>query len=239
MYIEHEFFVGFRDVDYNNNLKIKSALSYLEDIAGIHSNIAGYGLLDIEKNKKTWVLINWKLEFIRRPRYAENLIVKTWSNGTEKNLYALRDFYMYDEKGEIVAKATSKWVLIDIEKKGIAKLTDEVMNAYTTEPDDFAFEDKIEKLKEPENYTDSVEVKITKDMIDVNGHVHNINYIDFVTQIMPIEVMQNAKTVEVLYKKEIRDVDKIKCFYSSQDKYSYVTIKSEDEQAVHAIVRIA
>lgn len=166
MYIEHEFFVGFRDVDYKNNLKIKSALSYLEDIAGIHSNIAGYGLLDIEKNQKTWVLINWKLEFIRRPRYSETLKVRTWSNGTEK-IYALRDFYMYDEQGEIVAKATSKWVLIDIEKKGIAKLTDEVMNSYTTEPEK-AFDDKIERLKEPENYETSVEVKITKDMIDVN-----------------------------------------------------------------------
>ena len=93
MYVEHNFYVGFRDVDYKNNLKIKSALSYLEDVAGIHSNIVGYGLLDIEKTKKTWVLTNWKLEFIRRPRYSENLKVKTWSNGTEK-IYALRDFYV-------------------------------------------------------------------------------------------------------------------------------------------------
>ena len=116
MYVEHEFYVGFRDVDYNNHLKIKSALSYLEDVAGMHSNIAGYGLLDIDKNKKTWVLTNWKLEFWRRPKYSEHLKVKTWSNGTEK-IYALRDFYIYDEKGEKIARATSKWVLIDIEKR--------------------------------------------------------------------------------------------------------------------------
>lgn len=237
MYIEHEFYVGFRDVDYKNNLKIKSALSYLEDIAGIHSNIAGYGLLDIEKNKKTWVLINWKLEFIRRPKYSENLKVKTWSNGTEK-IYALRDFYMYDEQGEVVAKATSKWVLIDIENMGIAKLTDEVMGAYTTEPDK-VFECRAQRLREPEEYTSSVDVKITKDMIDVNGHVHNINYIDFVTQIMPIEAMQNAKNVEVLYKKEIRDEEYIKCFYVAKDNYHYAVIKSADGKNVHAIVKIS
>lgn len=166
MYVEHEFYVGFRDVDYTNHLKLKSALSYLEDIAGIHSNIAGYGLLDIDKNKKTWVLINWKLEFIRRPIYSEHLKVKTWSNGTEK-IYALRDFYMYDEKGEVVAKASSKWILIDTETMQIAKLTDEVMNAYTTE-EEWVFDEKIEKLKEPDEYIDSAEVGITKDMIDVN-----------------------------------------------------------------------
>ena len=55
---------------------------------------------------------------------------------------------------------------------------------------------------------------------------------------MPMEIMQNAKSVEVLYKKEIRDAEKIKCFYGTQDEYSYVTIKSEDEQTVHAIVRM-
>lgn len=236
MYIEQDFYVGFRDVDYNNNVKIKAILSYLEDAAGIHSNIAGYGLLDIEKNKKTWVLTNWKVEILKRPRYSENLKVKTWSNGTEK-IYALRDFYIYNEKNEIVVKASSKWVLIDIEKMSIAKLTDEVMNAYTTEPDK-VFNERIEKLKEPDKYVDSVEVKITKDMMDVNGHVHNINYIDFITQIIPEKVMQEAKTIEVLYKKEIRNVDKIKCFYEIENKSHIAVIKSEDEQTLHAIVKL-
>lgn len=236
MFVEHNFFVGFRDVDYNNNLKIKSALSYLEDIAGIHSNIAGFGLLDIPKNKKTWVLIDWKLEFFRRPKYSENLKVKTWSNGIDK-IYALRDFYMYDEAGKTIARATSKWVLIDLETMNITKPNDVIMNLYTTEADK-VFENKIEKIKEPENYISSVDVKITKDMIDANGHIHNINYIDFATQSMPLEVMQEAKNIDVHYKKEIRDVEAVKAFYGKDDEYSYCVIKSEDEAVVHAIIRM-
>ena len=237
MYVEHNFFVGFRDVDYKNNLKIKSALSYLEDIAGIHSNKVGFGLLDIPKNQKTWVLINWKLEFFRRPKYAETLKVKTWSNGIDK-IYALRDFYIYDEEEKIVARATSKWVLIDLKNNSIMKPTDVIMNLYTTEPDK-VFEEKVEKLREPENYENSVIVKITKDMIDANGHVHNINYIDFATQVMPLDVMQNSKNVEVLYKKEIRSENTIKAFYSNSGDFHYCVIKSEDEQIVHAIIRIS
>ena len=42
MYVEHKFFVGLRDIDFKNNLKIKSLLSFLEDVGGIHSNIVGY-----------------------------------------------------------------------------------------------------------------------------------------------------------------------------------------------------
>ena len=93
---------------------------------------------------------------------------------------------MYDENDKIIAKASSKWVLIDIEDMSIAKLTDEVMGAYTTEPDK-AFDEKMEKLKEPENYLGFQEIKITKDMMDVNEHVHNLNYLDFAVQVIPIE----------------------------------------------------
>lgn len=42
MYIEQKFFVGLRDIDFKNNLKIKSLLSFLEDVGGTHSNIVGY-----------------------------------------------------------------------------------------------------------------------------------------------------------------------------------------------------
>ena len=94
------------------------------------------------------------------------------------------------------------------------------------------------KIKEPENYISSVDVKITKDMIDANGHIHNINYIDFATQSMPLEVMQEAKNIDVHYKKEIRDVEAVKAFYGKDDEYSYCVIKSEDEAVVHAIIRM-
>ena len=70
------------------------------------------------------------------------------------------------------------------------------------------------------------------------GHVHNINYIDFMTQIVPIEVMQNAKMIEVLYKKEIRNVNQVKCFYGIQNDEHYAVIKSEDEKTIHAIIRM-
>ena len=77
MFVEHNFFVGLEDIDFNNNLKIKSLLGFLEDVGGIHSNIVGYGLLDIPVKKRSWILINWKVKIFKRPRYAENLKIIT------------------------------------------------------------------------------------------------------------------------------------------------------------------
>lgn len=75
-------------------------------------------------------------------------------------------------------------------------------------------------------------------MIDVNGHVHNLNYIDFASQILPYEVMQNATNIEVMYKKEIKEFTNVKCFYTKTENEHFVTIKSEDEKELHAIIKL-
>ena len=237
MYVEHDFFVGLRDIDFKNNLKIKSLLSFLEDVGGIHSNIVGYGLLDIPVKKRSWILLNWKVKIIRRPRYAENLKVKTWSRALDR-LYAYRDFEIYDETGKTIAIASSKWVCVDTEKLSIIKIENALKDAYTIE-NRSVFEEEIQKILVPTTFNDSCLVKITKDMIDVNGHVHNLNYIDFATQILPYEVMQNASNIEVMYKKEIKEFAFVKCLYSIVNDEHFVTIKSEDEKELHAVIKIS
>jgi medium-chain acyl-[acyl-carrier-protein] hydrolase len=237
MFVEHNFFVGLRDIDFKNNLKIKSMLSFLEDVGGIHSNKVGYGLLDIPEKKRSWILLNWKVKFLRRPHYAETLRIKTWSRTMDK-LYAYRDFEVYDEENNLITIASSKWVCVNTEKMSVVKIEDALKDAYTLE-NKKVFENEIEKLKEPESYTASCEIKITRDMIDVNGHVHNLNYIDFVSQILPYEAMQNATNIEVMYKKEIKENDTIKCFSVKLEDTWYAVIKSEDETDLHAIVKIS
>lgn len=237
MYVEHNFFVGLRDIDFKNNLKIKSLLSFLEDVGGIHSNKVGYGLLDIPEKKKSWILLNWKVKIIKRPKYAENLRVVTWGRAMEK-IYAFRDFEVFNESGERVVIATSKWVCIDTQKCSICKIDDTLKNAYTIEKKQ-VFENEISKLVAPENYIDSKDIKITKDMIDVNGHVHNLNYINFASQTLPYEIMQKAQNIEVMYKKEIKEDTIIKSFYWVEENNHYVTIKSQDEKTIHAIIKIS
>ena len=234
MFIDRDFYIGFRDMDFNNNIKIKSMLSFLEDMGGIHSNMAGLGVYDIPTKRKSWMLINWRLEFVKKPRYADTIKVKTWSRGMDK-IFAYRDFYVYNQQEEIIAKASSKWILVNIDDLSICKLDDEIKGEYELE-DVHVFEDDFSKLKDIGNYLNEKDILITKDMIDVNGHVHNLSYIDFASQVVPLEAMQNAMKVEVLYKKEIRESDKVKCFYACENDVHYAILKSQDEKILHAVM---
>lgn len=205
MFVEHEVFIGLRDVALNNKVTNTALLSYLEDAGGVHSNLVGYGLRDIPKVKKSWVLLGWKIEIFERPTYGDKISIKTWSRGIDK-LYAYRDFEILDENKKVIGIATSKWVLLDIEKGKIIRIGKEVEEAYTVENLRVFEETDLEKLEPPKNFSSFTDFIVNRSLIDVNGHLHNIYFMDIANEVLPMEVYQNAELnhIQMMYKKEIK-----------------------------------
>ena len=121
MFVNKDFFVGINDCDLNLDITNYSLLKYLEEIAGIHSSIVGYGLYNDKDTKRTWIALGWKVNIIRRPKYLETMNIKTWVRD-ESKLYSFRDFEIKDEKDNLIIKATSKWVMVDIDSRNILRL---------------------------------------------------------------------------------------------------------------------
>lgn len=239
MFVEHKFFVGARDINSLKELTNTGLLSYLEDVACIHSEFAGYGVSNIDKIKRTWILLSWKIKVIKRSKFADNLNVKTWSRLIDK-FYAYRDFEIYNQDNDLVAIATSKWVFIDIEKGKIIKISEEVSEAYHQE-NVAVFEEKdIEKLQEPENYINKISYKITKNMIDINKHLHNTYYMDLAKEVLPDEISfsNEPNEFEIMYKHEIKLGEVVRVMYSKIDDFYYIVIKNEEETKVHAIIKL-
>lgn len=205
MFVEHEVFIGLRDVALNNKVTNTALLSYLEDAGGIHSNLVGYGLRDIPNVKKSWVLLGWKIEIFKRPTYGDKISIKTWSRGIDK-LYAYRDFEILDEDKKVIGIATSKWVLLDIEKGKITRIGEEVEKAYTVENLRVFEETDLEKLQEPQDFLSTTDFVVNRSLIDVNQHLHNIYFMDIANEVLPMEVYQNAELnhIRMMYKKEIK-----------------------------------
>lgn len=237
---EHKFEIGFRDVGKSNKITNKGLLGYLEDTAGMHSNLAGYGLNNIEETGLTWILLNWKVQVIKRPLYGESILVKTWARNTVK-FYTFRDFEVYNNKNELIAIATTKWVLMDAKTMSLTKISDELMSKYNPENKTvFGDAKEIGKLDFPTEYESMLLYTIQRKDIDINRHVHNATYLDFAYEALPEEVYDNATldTFEILYKKETKLGETIKCFYAKENNSHYVVMKTEDEKTVHCIIRL-
>ena len=238
-FIERNFRLTIRDINNKTELTNKGILSFFEDIGGLHSDIAGYGLKDIEKTKISWILLNWKIKVLKRIIYnGEPIKVKTWSRNVVRAC-TFRDFELYNSKGELCVIGSSKWTLIHLEK-GLIRLTPELIENY--EPEDKAvFENfDFKKLQEPTEYSNIYKYVVSRRDIDINNHMHNLNYLDLAYDTLPSDIYENISfdNVEIMYKNGVNLYDKLKCFYSNVENEHFVTIKSEDENVLHAIVKL-
>lgn len=237
--LEYKFRVDYRDVDEFNHLTPRSMLRFMGEAAGEASASVGYGLNDIPRTHLTWLLLNWKLQIFDRPIWETELKIKTWPQRTEK-FYSFRDFEIYDGDGILVAKATSKWILINTETGSITRFSQEMIDAYGC-IDKTVFDKPIEeKLKEPESFVSEFQYAIQRRDIDTNHHVNNLYYLDFAFEALPDDVYKNIdiSTIEIMYKKQLVYGDHISCLYKKTgEKEHTITIKDNTHKTLHAIIR--
>lgn len=240
MIFEHKYEVVVKDLGKSNKVSNKAILGYMEEIASLHSSTVGQGVDDLEKNGTAWVILDWKVKVLNRCGYGENVTAKTWVRENNK-FYSYRDYEIYDSKNNLIAVGTSKWVLIDIKTKHITKIDDELGKKYKTEYNKNVFnEEKLEKIKEPIEYVSNIIYTVKRSDIDINKHVHNLNYLDFAYETLPKEIYEKEelKNVRINYKHELKYGDTVKCLYSNENGRCVVAIKNEDETKLYAIVEL-
>lgn len=239
MILEQEFKVGIKDIGINNKMTNIAFLSFLQEIGCYHSDLAGFGINDIERTRKAWLLTDWKLQVLDRPKYGDKIKVKTWARPIEKNnFYTYRDFEMYNGTKK-VAIASSKWVLFDVNLKKIVRITDEIHSNY--EPENIrVFEEDFEKIKVIENFTINKSYEVQRADIDINKHMHNLNYLKVAYEILPEKVFFNLESnnVRIMYKHQILLGSKINCNYYMLNNKHIVTMKSEDNKILHAVIEL-
>ena len=236
---EYDFTIDYASVDLHNYLTDFALLKYLQETACLHAAKLGYGLYDIPHTHVVWLLLDWKLQVFARPSWKDKIHIRTWPSKTDL-ASCYRDFEVFDNTGERICIATSRWVLFHIENHRISKLTPEINKVFSPFPQR-VFENEIEKLKEPCCFDSEINYTILRRDIDTNKHVNNLNYLRFAYEALPAEIYENTKFshIEIMYKKQCLLGDNIVCLYTKiSEKEHIVTIKSKDLSVLHAIIKL-
>lgn len=240
MIYKEKFKIGLKDVWKNSQVSNIAILEYLEDIAAYHSDSVGYGVNTTKDTNLNWLLLNWKVKVIKRPLYGQVLEIHTWSRKIVK-CYAYRDFQVYDDKGNLCIIASSKWLLVDSKEGKITKVEPEMAEKYESEIGKCVFEsDEIDKLNKPKSFSREILYKVQRKDIDVIGHMHNLYYLDLAYEALPDEVYKKRPfdNIRIMYKKEIKLGETVKCKYSQCENRNVVAIESEDEKILHSIIEV-
>jgi len=195
-----DYHVDYGDSDYYKKLKLSSLFNYLQDIASLHSENLGIGINDIQKKHDVaWVMVRILVDVARMPNWNENIKVETWAI-EPKRLEFERDFIVRDTEGNVLVRAISSWVIMNIEKREIRK-TELIRIEYPPFVEERAINQRMGKLK-PNGQLEMVYKKlIGYSDIDINGHLNNSKYIDYITDCFSMERHgeYRVKSVQVSY----------------------------------------
>ena len=87
------------------------------------------------------------------------------------------------------------------------------------------------RLKEPKVYESEMPYRVRRSEIDLNGHVHNLCYLDFALEALPEDVYHNRDfhDIRITYRKEIGAEEKDVLFkYHNEDGIHTVGIYGAD-----------
>lgn len=233
--------IPLKDVENGNVIGDRGLLEIFENVATHHSDSIDDGVNAVNEKKKAWVVLEWKVKVLSRPLYGKTFKVDTWSrenNIQEKKIATYRDFEMYDEQGNLLVIATSKWTLVNINTGRITSIEKELQERYLPEIKSVFDTWDIEKINKPDSSICDTNYIVSREKVDFNLHMHNIYYIDLAYNALPEDVykLRPFNNFRISYKREIKLGEKVKCKYMYQDKKHIVTVYSIDESKVHSII---
>ena len=237
MQVKQDFLVRLEDTGAGFRLSNKGFVTMLTNLACIHGNRIGQGLMDRERCHLSWMVVGWRLQVDHRPLLSETVHGLTWASGYGR-LQTTRDFMLYDRQGALAARATSSWLVLDEHNTRVLRMTPEIVEPYGPEPDkqtfpDFAFPREAPSF-EPER---TVSLQVSRSMIDCNDHVHNVAYLDLFTEALPEdEDMDRFDDLTLVYRREIRPRQRITAVYGRAGEERVVLLKEADTDLVHAFL---
>ena len=190
------FIIPCYDTDSQFRLRPSSFMNFAQEIANRHATVLGFGYDDLMRTRTAWVLSRMHIHFDEYPLWRDEVVLKTWHKGQE-GLFWLRDFSLETPDGRKLVRATTSWLVLNIDTRHISRDTailDEGTACY-----DNAIGNACGKLAVPKG-AESLplgEHRVTYSDVDMNSHTNNAMYLQWVTDALGYEVMTGERLSDI------------------------------------------
>lgn len=205
---------------------ITSLFNILMEAAWAHAQIMDWGYESLKSNNLFWVLSRMYFQVEKYPDWQDRITLNTWSAGTD-GMYAYREFIVENEEGEVLLRASSAWLILDMETRKIFKLS-EFRSTFPKMNDSRA-------CRNPGRIKHDLHSEILRfepvlfSEIDINQHFNSVKYIERVLDSLGIDFLDRFEPakLEINYLKEGQAGDRI----------AATSIQIAENQTLNCLVR--
>lgn len=190
----------------NKRLGLTGLLNLLQDIAWLHAEHLGWGYEDLIKRNTIWVLVRQKLVMADWPAWGDVVTIKTWPRGVV-GVLALRDFEIFVREKKL-GECTTSWLTLNWQTRKPQKF-DPHSFELADRPPGLAFE--AERIALRTDLKPVARFHVRYSDLDVNGHVNNTRYAQWVLDSATMEEIASLQLVdyEVNFLNETRVGDEV------------------------------
>jgi medium-chain acyl-[acyl-carrier-protein] hydrolase len=179
-------------LDHQKRLSLVGMLNQLQDMAWMHASRLGWGYDDLITKGTIWVLSRQKLVMTDWPVWEDKVTIHTWPRRSG-SILALREFEIRvgDKK---VGECTTSWIVLDWNTRKIQKL-DRIMSGMPTRTEGM-LDISAERIAPRQDLVETARFHVRNSDLDVNGHVNNTRYAQWITDAMTTEDLAKYRIAE-------------------------------------------
>jgi acyl-ACP thioesterase len=232
------FRVRSYEVDAFGALAVPALAGYLQEVAGHHADALGVGLDLLRREGLTWVLSRARIELEAPLRLGDALEIATWPSGLER-LAARREFEVR-RGGDIVARATSAWFVLDLASRRPVRPERALDPRLPRTPGVHVVDLADGKLPELRHWDIQKRFHVRYEDIDVNEHVTNTSYLTWALEAVPRETWQGSRVraIEVRFLAECAHGSAIlsRAAGAGERSFSHAVVHEEDGRELARVV---
>ena len=221
------FTIPCYDTDASWRLKPTSFMNLAQEAAGLHAVHLGFGYDDLIVNNPAWILSRVHIEFLDTPKWRENITLTTWHKGLNR-LFYLRDFILTDGNGKERVKATTSWLVLNLETRRLVR-DPQLMEEGTVNLEN-AIETPADKVQLPKDVEPvlAFEHVVGYSDVDMNGHANNAMYMQWAMDAVDYDIAsaRPVRELTINFNHETKAGDSVAL-------YRYVV---EQEDGLHVFV---
>ena len=205
-----EYILRAGDFDKFDRIKPSAVLDLFQDAAGQHAEEIGLGFAQMVERKYLWVLVRVKFEILKAPARYQGVVIKTWPLPPHRLNYK-REYSIENKDGDMLIKGSSEWVIIHSDERKLLSVPDLYPfgeNFHT----EVMFCDKPSKVRDFESQDTPYIVNAGFSELDINNHVNNTNYANYVLDAVNPEKQDIIKSFQIDYRKEVLAGTKLNVF---------------------------
>jgi acyl-ACP thioesterase len=182
---ETSFVLRAPDADFCAAWRPSAIFTTMQELGESHSALWNAGYFALRKKGLAWVITRALLQIDRAPVIGETIVARTWAGKPRHAIYP-RYYLFQNPEGEVFARASTLWVLMDIaaremvsgEKHGLPAFEFPALPPPIENPGAILkLSGEAQRAEQPVKFTD----------LDINRHVNNARYVDWLCDRYPYE----------------------------------------------------